>query len=171
MRPFDPRLLRTAPAARRPVAVLAAVGVGQGVATIGLAFAIAHLAVAVVRQDELVVPALVVAALFGVRAVLAWTAERVAAWAGIEVSVALRETLLRHWLTRSADDRPDACAGHPVAAGAGHRPSAQAVCQSTSATGLGEGRARLPLKRCRPAAPQCSRRSFECNRTQQGVKK
>ena len=108
MRPFDPRLLRTAPAARRPVAVLAAVGVGQGVATIGLAFAIAHLAVAVVRQDELVVPALAVAALFGVRAVLAWTAERVAAWAGIEVSVALRETLLRHWLTRSADDRPDA---------------------------------------------------------------
>ncbi len=108
MRPFDPRLLRAAPAARRPVAVLAAVGVGQGVATIGLAFAIARLAVAVVYREPLAVPAVVVAALFGVRAALAWTAERVAAWTGIEVSVALRERLLRHWLTRSADERPDA---------------------------------------------------------------
>ena len=108
MRPFDPRLLRAAPAARRPVAVLAAVGVGQGVATIGLAFAIAHLAVGVVHKDALAAPALVVAGLFGVRAALAWTAERVAAWTGIEVSVALRERLLRHWLTRPADERPDA---------------------------------------------------------------
>ena len=48
MRPFDPRLLRTAPAARRPVAVLAVVGVLQGVATIGLAVALAALVVAVV---------------------------------------------------------------------------------------------------------------------------
>ena len=35
MRPFDPQLLRAAPAARRPVAALAVVGVLQGVATIG----------------------------------------------------------------------------------------------------------------------------------------
>jgi thiol reductant ABC exporter CydD subunit len=108
MRPFDPRLLRTAPAARRPVAVLAAVGVAQGAATIGLAFAIAHLVVAVVHRDALALPALVVGLLFGVRAALAWTAERVAAWTGIEVTVALRDALLRHWLTRSADDRPPA---------------------------------------------------------------
>ncbi len=107
MRPFDPRLLRTAPAARRPVAVLAAVGVGQGVATIGLAFAVAHLAVAVVRRDGLLAPTLGVALLFAIRAALAWTAERVAAWAGVEVSVALRERVLRHWLNRPADERPD----------------------------------------------------------------
>ena len=46
MRPFDPRLLRTAPPS---VAVLAVVGVLQGVATIGLAFALAALVVAVVE--------------------------------------------------------------------------------------------------------------------------
>ena len=39
MRPFDPRLLRAAPAARRPGAVLAVVGVLPGIATIGLAVA------------------------------------------------------------------------------------------------------------------------------------
>ncbi len=108
MRPFDPRLLRTAPAARKPVAVLAAVGVGQGAATIGLAFAIARLAVAVVRRSDLTAPALLVGLLFLLRAVLSWTAERVAAWTGVEVSVALREAVLRHWLSRSADSRPDA---------------------------------------------------------------
>jgi len=108
MRPFDPRLLRMAPAARRPVAILAAVGVAQGAATIGLAFAIAHLVVAVVHHDDLGLPALAVALLFVVRAALSWTAERVAAWAGVEVSVSLRETLLRSWLTRPADTRPPA---------------------------------------------------------------
>ncbi len=108
MRPLDPRLLRAAPAARRPVAVLAAVGVAQGAATIALAFAVARLVVAVVHRGDLTAAVLVVAALFGVRAALAWTAERVAAWAGVEVSVALRETLLRHWLTRAADERPPA---------------------------------------------------------------
>ena len=90
MRPFDPRLLRTAPAARRPVAVLAVVGVLQGVATIGLAIALATLVVAVVEGTPLRTPALWMAALFAVRAVLAWTSERVAAWVGVEVTVALR---------------------------------------------------------------------------------
>ena len=49
MRPFDPALLRAVPQARRPLAVLAAVGVAQGVATIGTAFALSALVVAVVR--------------------------------------------------------------------------------------------------------------------------
>jgi ATP-binding cassette, subfamily C, bacterial CydD len=106
MRPFDPRLLRTAPAARRPVAVLAVVGVLQGVATIGLAIALATLVVAVVEGTSLVTPALWLAGLFGVRAVLAWTSERVAAWVGVEVTVALRERLVERWLAAPAEQRP-----------------------------------------------------------------
>ena len=106
MRPFDPRLLRTAPAARRPVAVLAVVGVLQGVATIGLAIAVAALVVAVVEGTSLRTSALWLAALFGVRAVLAWTSERVAAWVGVEVTVALRERLVARWLRAPAERRP-----------------------------------------------------------------
>lgn len=106
MRPFDPRLLRTAPAARRPVAALAVVGVLQGVATIALAFALAALVVAVVEGAPLRSPALWLAGLFAVRAVLAWTSERVAARAGVEVTAALRERLLARWLTAPAEQRP-----------------------------------------------------------------
>ena len=106
MRPFDPRLLRTAPAARRPVAVLAVVGVLQGVATIGLAIAIAALIVAVVDSTSLRTPALWLAGLFAVRAVLAWTSERVAAWVGVEVTVALRGRLVERWLAAPAERRP-----------------------------------------------------------------
>ncbi|HYN29876.1 MAG TPA: thiol reductant ABC exporter subunit CydD [Dermatophilaceae bacterium] len=106
MRPFDPRLLQTAPAARRPVAVLAGVGVLSGVATIGLAVAVTALAVAVVRRDALAGPALWVGGLFLARALLAYLAERVAAWAGVEVTAALRERLLARWLTVPADARP-----------------------------------------------------------------
>ncbi|HET7821866.1 MAG TPA: thiol reductant ABC exporter subunit CydD [Ornithinibacter sp.] len=106
MRPFDPRLLRTAPAARRPVAVLAVVGVLQGVATIGLAIALATLVVAVVEGTSLLTPALWLAGLFGIRAVLAWTSERVAAWVGVEVTVALRERLVERWLAAPAERRP-----------------------------------------------------------------
>ena len=107
MRPFDPRLLRTAPAARRPVAVLAVVGVLQGVATIGLAVALTALVVAVVEGTSLRTPALWLAALFGVRAGLAWVNERVAAWVGVEVTVALRERLLGRWLDAPAEERPE----------------------------------------------------------------
>lgn len=105
MKPFDPRLLRTAPAARPPVAVLAVVGVLQGLATIGLAFAVSAVAVAVVEHGSLTAPVAWTAGLFAVRAALAWAAERVAAWAGVEVSTALRRVLLRTWLGRPADDR------------------------------------------------------------------
>ena len=106
MRPLDPRLLRTAPAARRPVAVLAVVGVLQGVATIGLAIAVAALVVAVVDSTSLRTPALWLAGLFGVRAVLAWVSERVAAWVGVEVTVALRGRLVERWLAAPAERRP-----------------------------------------------------------------
>ena len=107
MRPLDPRLLRVAPAVRRPVAVLAVVGVAQGVATIGTAVALAALVVAVVRSEPLGTAATALAALLLVRAVLAWTAERVAARAGVEVTQALRSALLARWLAAPAERRPD----------------------------------------------------------------
>ena len=107
MRPFDPRLLRTAPAARQPVAVLAVVGVLQGVATIGLTFALTALVIAVVEGTSLRGPATWLAVLFAVRAALAWASERVAAWVGVEVTAALRERLLDRWLSAPAEGRPD----------------------------------------------------------------
>jgi len=104
--PLDPRLLRTAPAARRPVVALAVVGVLQGVATIALAFALTALVVAVVDGTSLREPALWLAGLYAARAGLAWTSERAAARAGVEVTAALREALLDRWLTASAERRP-----------------------------------------------------------------
>jgi ATP-binding cassette subfamily C protein CydD len=106
MKPFDPRLLRTAPAARRPVAVLGLVGVLQGVSTIALAFALTALVVAVVETGDLAVPAVAVAGLFAARAALAWIAERVQAWAGTQVAAALRRAVLERWLSEPADRRP-----------------------------------------------------------------
>ena len=76
MKPFDPRLLRAAPAARRPVAVLAVVGVLQGVATIGLAVALTALVVAVVEGMPLRPPASWLAGLFVARAGLSWVSEK-----------------------------------------------------------------------------------------------
>ena len=106
MKPFDPRLLQAAPTARAPIAVLAAVGVLQGFATIALAFALSALAVAVVGHGDLGRPGSWTAALFVVRAGLAWVAERVAARAGVEVTSALRRALVVRWLSLPADDRP-----------------------------------------------------------------
>jgi len=107
MRPFDPRLLRAAPAARRPVAVLAVVGVLQGIATIGLAVALTALVVAVVEGMPLRPPASWLAGLFVARAGLSWVAEKVAAWAGVEVTAQLREALLARGLASPAERRPD----------------------------------------------------------------
>lgn len=107
MRPFDPQLLRTAPAARQPVAVLAVVGVLQGLATIALAFAVSSLVVAVVAGTKLTTPVAWTGGLFAVRALLAWIAERVAAHAGVVITSALRRALLGRWLALPADTRPD----------------------------------------------------------------
>jgi len=107
MRPFDPQLLRAAPAARRPVVALAVVGVLQGVATIATAFALTAVVVAVVEGVPVGRPGAWLAGLFVVRAVLSWTSERVSAWAGSRVSAALREQLLGAWLRADADRRPD----------------------------------------------------------------
>ncbi|MBD3782125.1 MAG: thiol reductant ABC exporter subunit CydD [Micrococcales bacterium] len=116
MRPFDPRVLTVAPAARRPVLLLAVVGVLQGAATIGTAFALAALVVAVVGDAGLVAPAGWLAGLLVVRAALGWAAERTAARAGVEVTAALRSALLRRWLTVPAEQRPDPDRGATLAA-------------------------------------------------------
>lgn len=107
MRPFDPQLLRAAPAARRPVAALAAVGVLQGIATVATAFALTALVVAVVIGLPVGRPVAWLLAVFTVRAALAWMTERTAAWAGVRVSSSVREQLLASWLSRTADGRPD----------------------------------------------------------------
>ena len=105
MKPFDPRLLRAVPAARRPLAVLAATGVAGGAATIATAFALSAVVVAVVEGTDLVAPLAWLLGLFAARAVLAAATERVAAWAGVSVSSALRAALLGRWGTVDADAR------------------------------------------------------------------
>jgi len=108
MRPFDPRLLTEVPATRRPVLALGAIGVTQGLATIGLAFAVTGLVVAVVEGHGVLTPGLWLVALFTLRALLATLSELVGAWAGLRVSTVLRESLIGAWLKRDADTRPEA---------------------------------------------------------------
>ena len=107
MAPFDLRLLRLVPQTRRPVAALGALGVIGGLATLAGAFALTTLVVAVVRGEPILVPAVVTLGVFGVRGLLAALSERVAAWAGAEVSTQLRDQLLATWLARPAEERPD----------------------------------------------------------------
>ncbi len=116
MRPFDPRVLTLAPASRRPVIALGAVGVLQGVATVGLAFGLGALVTAVVRGGDLRPAAAWVALLFAIRAALGWSVERLAARAGVEVSGALRRALLERWLGRRVEDQPDAATAATLAA-------------------------------------------------------
>src|SRR5450631_519081 len=106
-RPFDPRLLSAVPATRRPVLALGAIGVVQGLATIGLAFAVTALVVAVVQGHPVLAPSLWLVGIFIVRALLASANELVGSWAGLRVSTVLRERLLQAWLARDADSRPE----------------------------------------------------------------
>ena len=115
MKPFDPRLLRAVPSARRPVAALAAMGVAAGVATIATAFALTGLVVAVVDDSPLGRPAAWLAALFVARAILAWATEVVAAWAGVSVSTALRAELVRAWGSDRSGGRPERSASVSLA--------------------------------------------------------
>ena len=105
--PFDLRLLRLVPQTRRPVGVLGALGVLGGLATIASAFALTTLVVAVVRGEPILTPALATLGIFALRAVLAAVSERVAAWAGAQVSTQLREELVATWLQRPAEERPE----------------------------------------------------------------
>ncbi len=116
MRPFDPRLLRVLPQARRPVVLLGLIGALQGVATVATAFALTALVVGVVRSTDLTAPALWTGALFVLRAVLGHASERVSAWAGAEVSTALRERLVAAWLDDPSRERPDQAGAMTLAA-------------------------------------------------------
>jgi len=116
MRPFDPRLLTQVPATRRPVLTLGAIGVVQGLATIGLAFAVTSLVVAVVEGREVLTPGVWLAGLFSLRALLAVANELVGTWAGMWVSTVLRECLIGAWLARDADSRPEAGRAQTLAA-------------------------------------------------------
>ena len=106
MRPFDPHLLRAAPATRLPVAVLALLGGLGGIVAIAQAVAVAHLVVAVVEGHALLAPGLWVLALFAARGMLSGATELAAAHAGARVSGALREAAMRRWMTQTADERP-----------------------------------------------------------------
>ena len=106
MKPFDPRLLRAVPAARRPVAALGALGVAAGIATIATAFAISAVIVAVVDGSSLTT-ALVARCHLRRPAGLAGASEWVAAWAGVAVSTALRSALLRRWGELDEGSRPE----------------------------------------------------------------
>ena len=108
MRPFDPRLLTSVPETRRPVLALAMIGVMQGLATIGLAFATTSLVVNIAAGRQVMTPSLWLVALFICRALLAAAGELVGAWAGVQVSTILRQRLIGAWLERDADSRPEA---------------------------------------------------------------
>jgi thiol reductant ABC exporter CydD subunit len=98
------------------VAWLGLAGVLQGVATVCGAVAVAVLATAAVRGEELAGPITLLAATFGARAVLSYLVERAAARAGIQVSGALRARLLAAWLRRPVETLPDPSAGTTLAA-------------------------------------------------------
>ncbi|MEO7752493.1 MAG: thiol reductant ABC exporter subunit CydD [Terracoccus sp.] len=117
MKPFDPRLLRAVPAARRPVAALGALGIASGAVTIGTAFALSALVVAVVDGSGLRIPLVWLTALFVARALLAGAGEMVSAWAGVSVSTALRSALLRRWGRLDADARPESGTAVTLATG------------------------------------------------------
>ncbi|HEY5247866.1 MAG TPA: thiol reductant ABC exporter subunit CydD [Dermatophilaceae bacterium] len=106
-RPFDLRLLTRVPATRRPVLALGTIGVGQGLATIALAFAVTALVVAVVDGRPVLTSSLWLVGLFIIRAILAAANELVGSWAGLRVSTVLRERLIEAWLTRDSDSRPE----------------------------------------------------------------
>ena len=87
---------------------LGAIGLLQGLATIGLAFAVTDLVVAVVQGSPVLMSGAWLVGLFIVRALLASASELTGSWAGLRVSTVLREQLLAAWLRRDADSRPEA---------------------------------------------------------------
>ncbi|NUR74283.1 MAG: thiol reductant ABC exporter subunit CydD [Hamadaea sp.] len=95
MRPFDPRLLRAAPAARGDAALLAASGVGVAVAAVGSAYALARTLAAAAdgRLDTAALAGFVVA--LGLRALLAAASGLAAARMSATVKAQLRHDLLQ----------------------------------------------------------------------------
>ncbi len=98
MKPVDPRLLRELPTARRPLLLLAIMGVVAGVATVATAVALAVLVDDVVSGTGLRTGLLALAVLTLVRAAAAYDVERRAAAVGHLVSSTLRRRLLHRHL-------------------------------------------------------------------------
>jgi thiol reductant ABC exporter CydD subunit len=94
VRPFDPRILRLLPTARRPVLLLGILGVGSGALAIAQAFTIAAVVVAVTDGGDLSRAALALLAVAAGRAVVASAIEAGGARAGVRLSTGLREALL-----------------------------------------------------------------------------
>ncbi|MCP2325490.1 ATP-binding cassette subfamily C protein CydD [Hamadaea flava] len=95
MRPFDPRLLRAAPAARGDAALLAAAGAGVALAAVGSAYALARTLVAAAdgRLDAVALAGFVVA--LGLRALLAAASGLAAARMSATVKAQLRDDLVK----------------------------------------------------------------------------
>ncbi|XAS76662.1 thiol reductant ABC exporter subunit CydC [Dermatophilaceae bacterium Sec6.4] len=107
-KPFNPRLLRQVPQARRPVAALGALGVLSGVVAISQAIAVAHFVVALVERRSLTGWAITVLVLLTLRGLLSAASEVTAAWAGTRVAGLLRRRVLTAWLSRPIDQSPSA---------------------------------------------------------------
>ena len=115
MKPFDPRLLRAAPAVRGSVAGLAAIGAVGGLLSVASVFALSAVVVAVVTGSGLTVGVLWLTGLFASRALVVALGERVAARTGLRVSSALRSALLARWSELDAGSRPDRAAAVTLA--------------------------------------------------------
>jgi thiol reductant ABC exporter CydD subunit len=102
VRPLDPRLLREARSARGYIAVGTGLGVLSAVAVIAQAVLLAHLiAAAFVHGADLAAlrgSLVLLLAVIGVRALLAWAQEAVASRSAARVKQQLRARLLRHIL-------------------------------------------------------------------------
>jgi ATP-binding cassette, subfamily C, bacterial CydD len=94
MRPFDPRLLRAAPAVRGDAALLGAAGAGVALAVVGSAYALARTLAAAAdgRLDAVALAAFVIA--LGLRALLSAASGLAAARMSATVKAQLRDDLL-----------------------------------------------------------------------------
>ncbi len=108
-------MLRAVPESRFPFAALGLIGMVQGFATVATTFALTGVVVATARGQSLTSPLVWLAGLFAFRALLAATAEYLAAWAGIRVTTALRRRLLTVWSSAPADGRPPPAAALTLA--------------------------------------------------------
>ncbi|GAA1876836.1 ABC transporter transmembrane domain-containing protein [Lapillicoccus jejuensis] len=100
-RPVDPALLRVLPEARRPVALLAGLGVAGGVLAVGQVVAVAVLVTTVVAHGPVLPAAAAVAGVVGLRGLVAALAEALAARAATTVSGALRRRVVAAELRRA----------------------------------------------------------------------
>lgn len=107
MRPFDARLLRAVPAARRSLITLAVLGIAAGAGNVATAFALAHLVTAVVTGADLTGSAVFLAAVLLGRGLVAGAQEWAAARAAAAVSTGLRRARLADWADRPREQRPD----------------------------------------------------------------